>query len=180
MNFKVMLTYGKDEMEEFQRLAGKTEQKGRMLKMRLLYLVFAIAGFVGTGYLWSLGGNYRFAAVLPLIFGLLFLYRVFFFYRSVVGMLTGRSAQSLSEIEFFFSEDGFRAKNQYQTVDFDYDKILRVYETERSFVLFINSKEGYVLPKDAFKLGKPDDFRKFIARKSLEEVQYVPVGHKEK
>lgn len=180
MNFKVTLTYGKDEMEEFQRLAGKTEQKGRMLKMRILYLIFAIIGFAGTAYLWSLGGNYRFAAALPLIFGLLFLYRVFFFYRSVVGMLKDRSAQTLSEVEFLFSEDGFRAKNQYQTVDFDYDKVLRLYETERSFVIFINSKEGYVLRKDAFKLGKPDDFRKFIARKCLEEIQYVPVEPKGK
>ena len=47
-------------------------------------------------------------------------------------------------------------------------------------MIFINSKEGYVLRKDAFKLGKPDDFRKFIARKCLEEIQYVPVEPKGK
>ena len=88
--------------------------------------------------------------------------------------LTWKSYQEKgSELDYRFSEDGFTVTLPTSRTEMAYSSIAGVFEDAGHYVLLLPAKNGFILRKDAFTQGTPEQFRDFIAQKTGRPVKYV-------
>ncbi len=66
---------------------------------------------------------------------------------------------------YSFYDKYMTIKNSKNNIKFNYYKLYKVFETENYFYLYINKNYSFVLAKDAFSVGNPNEFYKFMKRK---------------
>lgn len=73
--------------------------------------------------------------------------------------------QKEQKFTFAFYPKHLRISNmtQYQTVK--YSKLYRIYETPTFFYLYIDRSHSYLLDKNKFLIGTPEEFKLFIKKK---------------
>ena len=78
-----------------------------------------------------------------------------------------------NELDYRFSEDGFTVTLPTSRTEMAYTSIAGVFEDTGHYVLLLPAKTGYILRKDAFIQGSPEQFRDFIAQKTGRAVEFV-------
>ncbi len=154
----------------------------------------AAKALVGFGRLWGvfmaifggllllgglIGGAFNLITVLGAAI-LLIGVRAFRKYRDVretfSDLRRGRdSEKSISDkpMWFTFEEDRFFAWEPSGASSYRYHALTAIWEDEERCYLFLRGKMQYILQKDAFIQGAPEDFRIFIAEKTGKPVQYI-------
>ena len=72
-----------------------------------------------------------------------------------------------------FFDDYFASETQGSSSVAQYESIFEIVETKEAFGLKKDKLFGAVLPKSAFTIGSPDDFRAFIEGKTGKKVRFI-------
>lgn len=93
------------------------------------------------------------------------LYRVFHPYLFVKKEAKSDKVQKQLKNTYSFYDNHMEIKNNKNIVKLKYYKLYKIFETENCFYLYINKNYSYVLTKDGFTKGNPEEFYKFLKKK---------------
>lgn len=71
---------------------------------------------------------------------------------------------------YVFYDKYMQIINSSNNIKLNYYKLYKVFETKNYFYLYINKNYSFVLSKDGFSIGNPDDFYKFIKKKTWYKI----------
>ncbi len=74
---------------------------------------------------------------------------------------------------YSFFDDRFTIVNGSLSQSAQYDDLFEVEETKEVFGLKRDKNGAVILPKSAFTLGSPDDFRAFIEEKTGKKIRFI-------
>lgn len=143
-------------------------------------LLIVVGGFLLLSLL-SFLGNKAMYPILPLIIfmcasSLFFGIRMFQRRKpskSRLGDLLSRSGLTDAPMEFWFEDDAFFVRADNTSSSYRYHALSDVWESGSHFYLFCSGKMQYILRKDAFTQGDPEQFREFIQQKTGKAVEYA-------
>ena len=69
------------------------------------------------------------------------------------------------EFSFRFFEKHFEISDKQKIEKLKYYKLRRVFETKTFFYLYIDKNHAFLLNKNSFVIGSPEEFSKFIKKK---------------
>lgn len=84
-----------------------------------------------------------------------------------------KKSKLLSKIEntYQFYEDEIEITNSISNSKIKYDQLYRVYESNTCFYLYIGGNQGFILNKQSFQQGTPEEFAMFLKTKM--EKNYI-------
>ncbi|MCI8353094.1 MAG: YcxB family protein [Clostridia bacterium] len=97
--------------------------------------------------------------------GLFLFWRVFhptFFVKKEAG---SSKVKNQMKNTYSFYDKYMTIKNSKDDIKLSYYKLYNVFETENYFYLYINKNYSFVLAKDTFSIGNPNEFYKFMKKK---------------
>ena len=71
------------------------------------------------------------------------------------------------EFAFIFYDKFFKVYSKFEVYELKYFKLYKVFETDNFFYLYIDKNHSMLLQKSGFSKGSPEDFSRFIKRKTL-------------
>lgn len=168
MKFQCVTTYDLPTLYTLNKIGAVVKSRWKSILWRLVGLVITVYMlFMGVVSLVSLSGMTVFGVVY-LLCGVaigswcLFLYRIRAWYIHRFFM-NGTQKQT-----FRFDEDGYEIylENSKEKVQEDYSEVVRLVETQRYFLLFLERNVAHILTKDTLTGGTPEQFRTFLEEKS--------------
>lgn len=66
---------------------------------------------------------------------------------------------------YSFYDKYIQITNSKDDIKLNYYKLYKIFETKNYFYLYINKNYSFVLSKDGFSIGSPNNFCKFIKKK---------------
>ena len=185
MEFRVEEVYEKEDFRELNHVVLR-RRRGEKTVRRVLGLVLRAAAYgVAVFYLLTvllmLCTGYGDTGLDMLLTGapLLALAPLLLVLRSerVLAALSWRNYKEKGRpCSYRFCEDCFMVYTHVSDQRFYYPVIEAVLETGRAYYLFISANTAYILRKDSFTQGNPEDFRDFLARAAKKDVQFVKCG----
>lgn len=171
MEFQVKTTLGQKEILAYQRITGKTVQR---VKMNVLHW-----GLVGLGLVGLTASGAALATVqggagslLGLALSTICFVWGINWYRYLVWKV-GRRLPADFQQEFLFGEDGMLARSVNEKVSHRYGAIYALAESQDYFVLFLHKGAGYILDKQGFEVGSPEEFATHIQEKTGKQISRV-------
>lgn len=159
MNCSVTTTYDGPTVAGFQRVAGRTVQRGHTWSARFLMSLMAAVCFVIGAYLIS-AKERIFLAVIALPLGLLCLLWVVF--QDKIVARASRPKGEPAEIVFQFAEDGFTARTPSGVRSHTYGEVFALCERKEYLYLFLTDQGGCILDKRRFAGGTPTELADYI------------------
>lgn len=170
MEFTFDSTYDKKMLITAARVVRKTTQKTKCMIMNIvywilitLYAILAALHFVqriniAIGVLWII-------ICLCLLSVLIFQDR-FAAFRMGKTILPHQSRQRVT-----FTDSGCTAETEISSLQYTYDMIVRIAETEEYFVLMLSKVHVMPLLKSSISGGSVEDFRGFITRSTGKQIE---------
>ena len=116
--------------------------------------------------------NVQYSNIFPaIIFGIVLILVIYNRYFSQINIikkeLKSEPIQKENQFVFYFYEKYFKIRNKQLNDKVKYKQLYKIHETEEYFYLYIDHTHSYILSKDGFTLGEPENFQKFIKSKKL-------------
>lgn len=162
--FKNTTTLNTDEYVELINFHGKKNN----LKYYLYTATMGLILIIGIAYQIYFK-NYVSLTLLALIFIGFLAYRLIEPYKKTEKEMNGEKIQGNLVNTYIFYDKNFVVKNKYGKDTLKYRKLFKVYENDNVFYIYISKEDVFIVEKDKFDIGNPEDFKKFISKK---------VGHK--
>lgn len=94
-----------------------------------------------------------------------FLWRFFHPLKQIKKEMESEKITKEKEFSFRFFEKHFEISDKQKIEKMKYYKLLRVFETKTFFYLYIDKNHAFLLSKNSFVIGSPEEFSKFIKKK---------------
>lgn len=148
-------------LEEFQY--GLSKPKRYIICLIALVILFWVKQHDFVEDFVSASVNYM-VALLTLVLFMWALRKLHkFLYKK--NLKTDKRFASPVEAEYMFSEDSFSYAIGANQGSMEYKLLYKVYESNDFFYLFVNRMEAYIVGKDGFTSGSPEQFRNFMMSK---------------
>ena len=167
--------YDLAQLEELQRLVGKTLAKKQTRRKRTTTLSWAVGFFMsGLAFLvWEKG------AILTLLFcgwGLWLLFQGIFFYPWSAWRAHKAMGKNGQGNDFFFEKNAILATRGTEGDRYPYTSCTELLETERSFYVFLEGGQGLMLDKSNVKGGTAQELGKLLEERCGKTLTRVDVG----
>lgn len=171
MGFEVKTVLNAETLIAYQKMAGRSVLKQRTLVVRGALLLAGLLGLTLSAVALGAAGMTLFV-LLGILLSALCLTMGIMWYNYTAGKMAKRTPADFEQ-EFFFSEENMAAVAGGRQLSHSYRDFMTVAESEGYFVLFLDPRSGYILPKNGFLKGKPEEFGAFIAQKTGQSVTPV-------
>lgn len=100
----------------------------------------------------------------------------FLFYRIVHPVLfvkkeaSSKKVQKKMENTYTFYDDVVTISNNKDTVNLKYSKFYKIFEEKDRFYLYLDKNHSYILLKNRFSIGNPDEFYAFMKKKLWKKI----------
>ena len=164
MEFEVKTVLDAETMVAYQKIAGRTVQRKKTALTRGALFLAGILGLTICAAGAAMSGVNGTVLLGTLLGGLcVALGAVWYNYTA---WRVSRGTPGGLEQTFIFNGENLVASAGGQQVLHGYRDFSVLAESERYFVLFLNSGAGYILPKRGFLKGTPEQFGPFIEEKT--------------
>ena len=135
-----------------------------------------LAGLLGVGAgLYAIAKiGFSFGPLAAVVLGLVLIVADAKYYQYLAWNNGLRLAKGMEQ-DFVFEETAVVASTEIEKVVHNYTAFAALAETDKYFVLYLNKYAGYVLTKEGFLQGKPEDFRAFIQQKTGKTIRFVNI-----
>ena len=158
--FKNITTYSAKEYKEFLEFHGK--------KHNLSYFTFTIlfTAFLILCSIVQFSSNHTLIGLLFILSLLIFLvYQIIHPLRVVKKEVKSGKISNESKNIFSFFDKSFKVRNKEGISKIKYIRLHKVYETDRFFYLYLNSKNAFIISKNGFTIGNAKEFSRFLKKK---------------
>ncbi len=158
--FENKTTYSQDTYITFLKFHNKTYNFSYML-----YTIFWCALLFLCLYLSFGSGNRIQGVVLTIILICFIFYRLFRPKMIVDKEMKSEKVSTNNTNTFSFYDKNFEVQNNNGSFKYKYFMLRRVFETNDFFYLYVTKENAFLISKNTFSLGTPEDFSKFIKNK---------------
>lgn len=164
MDFEVKTVLDAKTLVDYQKIAGKTVLRKKTVLTRGALFLAGVLGLTICAVGVATSGVNVTVMLGTLLSGLcVALGAVWYNYTT---WRVSRKTPSGLEQTFFFSGENLVASAGERRVVHGYRDFVALAESGGYFVLFLNSRSGYILPKSGFLKGTPEQFGPFIEEKT--------------
>lgn len=171
-HLRTQTDYDLEQLEELQRVAGKTFAKQRSKGKRLSAFSWGI-GFLAAGIVLLVRHNSVFLTLIFCGIGLLRLANGVFFYpwaawRAYQGLGKGQEGN-----EYLFEKSEILAVRGKESSRYPYADCGRLLETEKNFYVVLTNSQSLMLDKRRVKGGTVDELRRLLEERCGQSVTCV-------
>ncbi len=158
--FENKTTYNQDTYIDFLKFHNKTYNLSY-----ILYTVFWALLLILCIYL-SFGSKNRIQGVVLTIILICFVFYRLYHPRMIVNKeIKSEKISTNNTNTFSFFDKSFEVKNNNGSFIYKYFMLYKVFETSDFFYLYVTRENAFLISKNTFSLGTPEDFSKFIKKK---------------
>ena len=158
--FENRTTYNKDTYIEFIQFHNKTYSFSYTA-----YTIFWVFLFIIAIYLSFSSQNRLQGLVLTLALICFVTYRIYRPKRIVDKEMKSDKISDNNTNTFIFFDKNFEVTNNNGSFKFKYFMLHKIFETNDFFYLYVNKENAFLVAKDSFTFGTPEDFSKFVKNK---------------
>lgn len=173
MNFEVKTVLTKKEIMAYQRISGKTVQRGRLLGSRGGLIFIGLAGLTGCAVAGNLSG-FNVTVLIGFVLSAMCLMMGINWYGYLTWQNSRGGALGMELTCFFVPEHAVIRSGTVEALH-KYSEFIALAESEDYFALFLDVKSGYILPKANFLHGDPAKFRDFLENATGKTVSQVKI-----
>ncbi len=169
---KTSTDYDLDQLEELQRVVGKTVARKQTRRKRASALATGVL-CLATGLVLAFRYDSVIQSLICCVVGALLLGWSFFFYPFTAwsaGRAMGKNRQGN---EFYFEREEILAVRGKESSRFSYASCARLLETERNFYVLMENGQGLMLDKEHVKGGTPADLRTLLEEKCGKAAEWA-------
>ena len=107
------------------------------------------------------------AIIFTIVLGLVIYQRYFSQIKIIKKELKSEQIEKENQFTFYFYEKYFKIRNKQLNEKVKYKQLYKIHESEEYFYLYIDHTHSYILDKQGFIQGEPEEFYKFIKSKKL-------------
>ncbi len=161
MKFAVETKLGPEELEAYHRITGKSVKRTKLAVIQGALLLVGVAAIL-AGMSALLQVAFGVMPVVCVVAGASMVALGVNYYRYLTWKSEKRIGAGMDEQNFFFQEDLLVAQSKAERVVHNYGDFKTVVEAQDYFALFLNKRQGYLLPKKGFFQGDPAEFSAFM------------------
>ena len=152
--FKNTTKYTKENCNEFIEFHNRKYGKREILKLGLIAIAILYIFISNLIY-----KNWK------LILGIILFGIVLYFIQNNMNIKKEKKRNKVKEYSFYFYEKYIKVKCRKEFERLFYFKLHKIFETDEYFYLYLDEKSSFILRKDGFEIGTPEEFSKFIKEK---------------
>ncbi len=171
MGFEVKTVLNAEALIAYQKMAGRSVLKKRTLVLRGSLILAGVMGLTLSAVALGAAGMTLFV-MLGILLSALCLTMGGMWYNYTAGKMAKKTPADFQQ-DFFFGEENMAAVAGGRQLSHGYGDFMAVAESEGYFVLFLDPRSGYILPKNGFVKGRPEEFGAFIGEKTGKRVTPV-------
>lgn len=158
--FENTTSYSLEEYEKFLQFHNKKYNFGYIFYTLFFLMMFIICTVI------TICNGYWLYSVLFFIISFCFLFwRIFYPYHIVRKETDSNKIKNELKNTYSFYNNCMILKNDEANIKLRYYRFYKVFETEDNFYLYIDKIHSFIISKNGFSLGTPEDFSKFINKK---------------
>ena len=173
--FKTHTDYDLENMEELQRVVGRTFARKQTLRKRTVFLSWGIVCLVVGLYL-AFYRNSVVAALLLCVVGSVLLLSGIFFYQLTAWTALRAMGGNLGGSDFTFDKQGILAVRQKAGARFLYTDCCDLMETRNNLYFVTQQGQGLIMDKRQVRGGTVDELRAWLEEKSGKTTHWVGRG----
>lgn len=100
-----------------------------------------------------------------LLLGIVLCGMIIFFIQKYIYQKQHQEKKKIKIFTFFFYDNYMKIKYKKNFERYAYFKLHKIFETEKYFYLYTDETSSFILKKDGFTVGTPEDFAQFIKSK---------------
>ncbi len=158
--FENTTTYNIDVYKEFVNFHNK--KYNMKYNLYTLFMLFLIIFCMVLQFRYA---NIFLGICFVFIMGIFLFWRVFHPTFFVKKEASSSKVKNQMKNTYSFYDKYMTIKNSKDNIKLNYYKLYKVFETENYFYLYINKNYSFVLAKDTFSVGDPNEFYKFMKKK---------------
>ena len=158
--FKNTTTYTTDVYKEFVNFHNK--KYNFRYHLYTLFILILIAFCIVLQFKYQ---NFLLGTLFVFVMIIFLTWRVFHPTFFVKKEAKSDKVQKQMKNTYSFYDKYMTIKNSRDNIKLNYYKLYKIFETENYFYLYINKNYSFVLSKDTFSVGDPNDFYKFMKKK---------------
>ena len=162
--FEIETVYDEKTFLEFQDLINGTLRVNRLKITRILFILVGIMSLVLT-FMW-ISAKEPVPAIASGIMAALFLLAGIFFDKYTAMGRRHNINRSIRNITYYFDKENYSAEDSKGLHKSPYTSLVSILESENLFAMMVGKRQGFVLSKDGFKKGTPEEFAEFIQNKT--------------
>ena len=162
--FKTYTDYDLEQMEELQRVVGRTLARKETLRKRTFFLAWG-AVLLGAGLFLAVGKGSVFAALACCVLGALLLARGVFFYQLAAWAACRAMGQRTMGTDYALDKSEITAIRGKDSTSYAYDACYQLLETERSIYFIMKDGQGLILDKGNLRGGTVEELRGWLTEK---------------
>ena len=166
--YEVKTGHTEKVLKAFVKLNDKT--RGDRMKIMMRYVILAGLFFMTPKALTVARGGYVVCWIMGILIVILAIFRNWFTYVDL--LQKDKYYKERIEITMSFGLPAFEVKGEEKNT-YKYHLIEALYEDSELFYLRMEDSDLFIIPKDSFTRGNPEEFREFIqnaTEKKFEEV----------
>ena len=160
--YKNVTKYSKDIYMKFIEFHNKKYGLKYQIYTILFIILLIYCIIINIQYK-QIGSTIIFSAILALVV----YYRYFSQIKIIKKELKSKKIEKEDTFYFYFYEKYFKVREKSETYKVKYKELYKVHETDEFFYLYIDRTHSYILEKDKFTKGNPNEFYKFIKSKKF-------------
>ena len=174
MSFEVETTYDKPTVQAFQRVLNKTIRYKRIRLVRVVDILMGCASLI-YGLLWLWARTQADVSIFPAVSGLA-LGVVFLLIGAFYEAYISRGGRHMvnhtpTVIRYSFDKHGYTTKTGKNSTRSVYGILKILCADERYYVLMLDRRRGFVLDREHFLSGNPEDFGPFLEERTGKKFQ---------
>lgn len=160
LKFKNITKCTKKIYNEFLKFHGEKHKSEYLFKAIFMALVVAYMVIFNIAY-----KNYIIALIIIVMAVLFCVSREKYLKKTTRRELKSSKIKNNEEIEFCFYSKYFTTKVNQKKQKVRYYKIYKICNDEKNFYLYLDKTHAFIVSKDGFAKGSPEEFEKFILKK---------------
>lgn len=170
--FKTHTDYNLEQMEELQRVMGRTLARKETLRKRTFFLAWG-AVLMGIGLFLAVWKGSVLLALVLCALGAVLLARGIFFYQ-LAGWASSRAlGDRVMGTDNFLEKSEILVVRGKDSTRYPYSSCQQLLETERSIYFMMEGGQGLILDKESLHGGTVEELREFLAEKCGKPLTWV-------
>lgn len=170
--FKTHTDYNLEQMEELQRVMGRTLARKETLRKRTFFLAWG-AVLMGAGlFLAVWNGSVLLALVLCALGAVLLVRGIFFYQLAAWASTRGLGDQTMGTDNFLEKSEILVVRGKDST-RYPYSSCWKLLETERSIYFMMENGQGLILDKGSLHGGTVEELRNWLTEKCGKPLTWV-------
>ena len=163
--FRTYTDYNVNQMEELQRVMGRTLARKETLRRRSFALSWGVL-CMGVGLLLAVRKGSVFLALACCVLGALLLARGVFFYQLAAWASCRAMGKQTMGTEYTLEKSEILAVRGKDSTRYPYSACMQLLETEHSIYFMMTDGQGLILDKDNLRGGTVEELRSWLAEKT--------------